>query len=146
MSITLGSQSHQYEVIDGWAKLPEGVTLGYTHGVEIDSNDNVIIFNQSKDAVIFFDKDGNYIKSWGQEYEDGAHGLFLSKEDGVEYLYLSDNDRHTVTKTTTGGEVIFTIRTPELPLIYQSHDQFVPTDVAVAPNGNLYVADGYGQP
>jgi len=146
MAITLGSNTHQYELVEGWAKLPEGVTLGYTHGVEIDSKDNVIVFNQSKDAIIFFDSEGNYIKSWGAEYEEGAHGLYLSNEGGVEYLYLSDNNLHTVTKTTLDGEVLFTITTPDLPLVYQSADQFVPTDVAVAPNGDFYVADGYGQP
>ena len=66
MSIKLGTGNFQYEWVDNWAKLPQGMALGYTHGVVVDAKDNVYIHNQSKDAVIVFDRDGNFIKSWGQ--------------------------------------------------------------------------------
>jgi hypothetical protein len=142
----VGSGSHTYEWRGDWAKLPAGVTLGYTHGIVVDRDDNVFLHNQSKDAVIKFDRQGNFISSWGPEFAAGAHGMYLSNEGGTEYLYLADNARHIVVKTTLEGKEIYRIETPDLPEVYQKPEQFVPTDTAVAPNGDVYVCDGYGQP
>jgi len=142
----IGSGSHRYEVIDGWAKVPEGVVLGYTHGVVIDRQGRVIVHNQSKDAVAFFDKDGNFNHSWGEAFADGAHGLYLSEEGGDEYLYLSDNARHAVYKTTLDGAVLWERAAPNLPGVYVSPDQYTPTDAAVSPDGRVYIGDGYGKP
>ena len=143
--MTLGSGSHRYEIIEGWGRLPKGVNYGYTHGVVVDSQDRVYVHNQSRDAVIVFDRDGNYLKSWGREFEKGAHGMFLNREGGSEYLYLADYQRHVVVKTTLDGDVLWTIGTPNLPDVYKSAEQYKPTDVAVAPNGDFYVCDGYGE-
>jgi hypothetical protein len=118
--------------------------FGYTHGVQIDSQNRVIVHNQSKDSVIFFDEQGKYIKSWGPEFQKGAHGCLLRKEAGTEYLYLSDHDRHLVAKTTLDGETIWTLTWPEESGIYKDASEFKPTNVAIAPNGDIYVADGYG--
>lgn len=143
-AVVLGKGEHIYEVVEGWGKLPARVKYGYTHGVQVDSAERVIIHNQSCDAVIIFDREGRFIKSWGPEFAGGAHGCHLSKEDGAEYLYLSDYVRHIVVKTTLDGEVIWTLGYPKEANIYQSKEEFKPTNVAVAPNGDFYVADGYG--
>ena len=143
--VALGSGSHVYEVVEGWGKLPESVQYGYTHGVVVDSQGHVIVHNQSKDAVIFFDPEGKFVKSWGPEFQEGAHGMFLSQENGVEYLYLADYARHVVVKTTLDGKVVWTLGAPPLPNVYKEEPDYQPTNVAVAPNGDFYVADGYGQ-
>ncbi len=143
--MVLGSSSHRYEIVEGWGRLPSGVAYGYTHGVVVDSQDRVYIHNQSKDAVIVFDREGNFIKSWGEAFADGAHGLFLSREGAQEYLYLADYKRHIVVKTTLDGDEIWTIGSPDLPDVYDTDEKYKPTDVAVAPNGDLYVCDGYGE-
>src|SRR5690348_2706937 len=96
----LGNGSHVYEIAEGWGKLPEGVEYGYTHGVVTDSQDNVYVHSTSKDAVIKFDREGNFLGSWGEEFKDSAHGMYLSKEGDKEYLYLTDPGRHRMTKTT----------------------------------------------
>ncbi|MBZ5565449.1 MAG: hypothetical protein LAP13_23885 [Acidobacteriia bacterium] len=140
----LGSGKHTYEVVEGWGKLPARIKLGYTHGVQIDSAQRVIIHNQSRDSVIIFDHDGKFIKSWGPEFASGAHGCQLSRENGAEYLYLSDYVRHVVVKTTLDGEIVWTLGYPKETNIYKSEEEFKPTNVAVAPNGDFYVADGYG--
>jgi hypothetical protein len=94
--------------------------------------------------VIIFDRDGKFIKSWGPDFKDGAHGMQRRIENGTEYLYLADYVRHIVVKTTLDGEVIWTLRYPKDTGIYKTEDEYKPTNVAFAPNGDFYVADGYG--
>ena len=143
-SIILGSGDHQYEWVEGWGQLPAGVQYGYTHGVCVDSQGRIFIHNQSKDAMIVFDPDGKFIKSWGPEFAGGAHGLQLSKEGNEEFLYLADIARRKVVKTTLDGEVVWTLEYPKESGVYPNPEKFVPTNVAIAPNGDFYVADGYG--
>lgn len=143
----IGSGTHQYEVVEGWGQLPEGKGYGYTHGVVEDSQGRIYIHNAGKDAVCVFDPEGAFITSWGEEYADGAHGMFWNKEDEGEFLYLATTKLGTVVKTTLDGEVVWTINQPDLPEIYDGEKKrFVPTETTVAANGDVYVADGYGQP
>ncbi|MBI4559942.1 MAG: hypothetical protein HY706_20315 [Candidatus Hydrogenedentes bacterium] len=143
-SMVLGSGEHSYELVEGWGKLPDRIRYGYTHGVCEDSQGRILIHNQSPDAVIIFDAAGKFIKSWGKEFKDGAHGMQLSRENGVEYLYLADYVRHIVVKTTLDAEMVWTLGYPQESGVYQNPDQYKPTNVAIAPNGDFYVADGYG--
>jgi DNA-binding beta-propeller fold protein YncE len=145
MVATVGSAFREYEVAIGWAKVPSSIQLGYTHGVEADSAGNVYVFHTNKPTVVKFDSDGNYLSSWGDEYEGGAHGFLLNEESGEQFFYLTDTERGIVVKTTLDGEALLTIAMPELPNVYDAERRFVPTDVAVAPNGDIYVSDGYGQ-
>src|ERR1700730_14201653 len=131
-SVTLGSGAHTYEFVPDWGKLPNGVRWGYTHGVAVDSQQRILIHNRSKDAVVIFDRDGRFIKSWGEDFEQGAHGMLLSKEGSTEYLYLADPERHLVAKTTLDGERIWVLRYPKDTGFYDSEDKYKPTNVAVA--------------
>jgi hypothetical protein len=69
----------------------------------------------------------------------------LSQEGKEEFLYLADIKRHIVVKTTLDGEVVWTLEYPKDSGVYESADKFTPTNVAIAPSGDFYVADGYGQ-
>jgi len=148
----LGTGTHRYEVNHAWAKLPAGKSFGYTHGVVVDKSDNVYIFHQPasnpansvwQDAVCVFDRDGNFKSSWGLQYKSGAHGLYYSMEDGTEYLYLSDPDQRVVDKCTLDGKKVLTFPIAPRTDIYMGQP-YRPTDVCVAPNGDVYVFDGYG--
>lgn len=143
-SATLGSGHHVYEFVPDWGTLPNGSHWGYTHGVVIDSQQRIFIHNRSKDAVAIFDADGKFIKSWGPDFEKGAHGMLLQKEGRTEYLYLADPERHLVAKTTLDGERIWTLGCPKECSAYEREEQYKPTNIAVASNGDIYVADGYG--
>ena len=144
MSTVMGSGEHTYEWVKDWGKLPDGITYGYTHGVAEDSQGNVYVHNQSKDAMIVFDADGKFVKSWGEDFAPGAHGLTLSKEGSDEFLYLADVSRLIVVKTTLDGEVVWTLEAPEEAGVYNEDTKYRPTNVAVASNGDFYIADGYG--
>lgn len=143
--MVVGNEEHTYEVVDGWGKLPGTVEYGYTHGVCEDSQGRVYIHNQSDHAMMIFDPDGEYIDAWGAAFSKGAHGLSIHKEDGGEFLYLADIARHIVVKTTLNGEVVWTIECPMDSKVYAKPEEFVPTNVAIADNGDFYVADGYGK-
>lgn len=140
----VGTGSHRYEVTHGWGELPDRVRYGYTHGVVCDAAHRIFVHNQSPDAVVIFDENGKFIKSWGAEFAAGAHGMWLHREGGQEFLYLSDYVRHIVVKTTLDGEIVYTLGWPAESGVYQSAEQYKPTNAAVAPNGDVYVADGYG--
>lgn len=140
-----GSGNHRFEVVQGWGRVPESVRLGYTHGIVVDSADNVYVFHTGSPSVVKFDEQGNYISSWGEQFEGGAHGFYLHKEAGGEFLYVTDTARSLVVKLTLDGKELLTIGTPDLPDVYGPDKRFVPTDVAVGPNGDIYIADGYGQ-
>ncbi|MCG3198214.1 MAG: hypothetical protein GHCLOJNM_02708 [bacterium] len=140
----LGEGAHKYELVPGWGQLPDGKAYGYTHGVAVDSQGRVIIHHTGKDSVTIFDPEGKFIKSWGSEFEGGAHGLQLSREGNVEFLYLADTKRRIVVKTTLDGATVWTLEYPKDSGVYESVEKYCPTNVAIAPNGDFYVADGYG--
>ena len=142
----IGAGTHRYEVRFPWAKLPDSLSFGTTHGVVEDSQGRILIHHTGKQSVITFDPDGRFLSSWGDEYQGGAHGMFLNREKDGEYLYLSATSLGFVAKTTLDGREVFRIGAPKRPDIYDQEHPFVPTETAVAPDGRIYVADGYGQP
>jgi len=145
-TMVIGTGAHRYEVHSGWGKLPSGLSFGTTHGVVEDSSGRILIHHTGRQSVVTFEPDGTFVSSWGDEYQGGAHGMFLNRERDGEYLYLSTTSLGFVSKTTLDGREVFRIGTPNLPDIYDQERKFVPTETAVAPDGRIYVADGYGQP
>ena len=144
MELTCGQ--HRYQWQGDWAKLPAHLKLGYTHGIVEDRAGRIYIANQGDQAILVFDANGNYLSSWGAEFSKGAHGLTLSNENGTEFLYLANTGLAEVVKTTLTGEVIWKIGTPpRLDLYDNDKKKFSPTEIAVGPNQQLYIADGYGQ-
>jgi DNA-binding beta-propeller fold protein YncE len=94
--------------------------------------------------MVVFDAKGKFIKSWGKEFKGGAHGLHIRKEGSTEFLYLCDTQRGLVVKTTLNGEVVFTLGYPGEAEPYKEKIKYSPTNLAIAPNGDIYVGDGYG--
>lgn len=141
----VGSGTHTYKVAEQWGRLPEHMAYGYAHGIVVDSKDNVYVFHTGKQSVVKFDREGEFITSWGEQFEGGAHGFYLHKEGNEEYLYVTDTSRGLMVKTTLEGQELLTLGTPDLPEIYDEERKYIPTDVAVSPNGDIYVTDGYGQ-
>ena len=147
----IGSGEHQYEVIHDWGELPAGHAYGNTHGVAVDAQGLIHIKHtvgkdaKIDDAVVVFDADGKFVRSWGKQYKGGAHGLHLSQEGGEEFFYLCDPKRHLFAKTTLDGKEIWRKWAPEQCVGYTKPEEFNPTNVALAPNGDFFVADGYGK-
>ena len=147
----IGEGEYQYEVIHDWGELPAGHVFGNTHGVAIDAQGEIHIKHtvgagaKVDDAVVVFDADGKFVRSWGKEYKGGAHGLHLSREGNEEFFYLCDPKRHLFAKTTLAGTQLWRKFAPEQCTSYTIRDEFNPTNIAIAPNGEFFVADGYGK-
>ena len=162
----LGSGAFTYEAQHDWGVLPPALKWGNTHGVVEDSQGNIHIHHtvhatsESADTMVVLDATGKFIRSWGREFRGVAHGLHIRREGGVEVLYLTVNAAnpkmavqpaiHTsVVKTTLRGEIVWRIDGPPDIAAYKAgadgrQPPYNPTNVAVAPNGDVYVGDGYG--
>ncbi len=133
-----------FEWDSGWAKLPDDVTLGYTHGVAVDRQGLVHVFNQSRHGVVRFEPDGTFAGTW-DEFPSGrfvgAHGLTLVDEGDEQFFWLTDQESAEVVKTTLDGRTVLKL---DRPAEYGDEEKYVPTWAAQAPDGRVFVADGYG--
>lgn len=90
--------------------------------------------------MVIFDRDGNFIDSWGDDILKDAHGIFIDADDNI---YCTERDTHVIRKFTTDGELLMTLGTPDVP--GAEGDPFnKPTDLALGPDGEMYITDGYG--
>lgn len=148
-SVTVGSGEHQYLCHHGWGQLPDNIRWGDTHGLTIDEQGMIYIKHRNKekevmDAIVVFDPEGKYVRSFGKEYHGGGHGIDIRTENGQEFLYLSDTKNRQVVKTDMQGEQIWKLSYPTESHKYEKVRQFNPTNVAFHPDGGFYVGDGYG--
>jgi len=152
----VGSGKYTYEVHDDWAKLPEGWTMPAA-AVTVDAEDRVYCFNRTPDhPVVVFDRDGNYLSHWGAGLFAFPHTIRVDKHD---HLWLVDRDHGQMYQFTLTGSLLRTIGTKgfrsdtgttELSStaytkITHSGGPFnLPTDIDVAPSGEMFMTDGYG--
>ena len=142
MASIMGSGAYQYEFVDGWGKLPDGWLYGEVAAVGVDSKDNVYVFNRGAHPMIVFDREGKFLRSWGEGIFHRAHGIHVGPDDT---LYCTDDGDHTVRLFTTMGKLLLEIGVPEKPSGYMSGLPFNRcTHTALSPEGDIYVSDGYG--
>ena len=142
MGVILGSGEYRYEVIEGWGKLPDDWTFHEVAAAAVDDKDQVYCFTRGKHPVIVFDRDGNFLRSWGDGVFKRAHGATIGTDDTI---FLTDDGDHTVRKCTLDGRILMTIGVPGKSSAYQSGEPFNRcTHVAFSPQGDIYVSDGYG--
>ena len=147
---TVGSGDFTYEVLDNWAKTPDGWSIGQAEPA-CDSQDRVYVFNRGDHPLMIFDRDGNFLNEWGGEYLTDAHGIFISGED---HVYLPVRESHAIVKCTLDGKPLMTMGVWDAPsdtggarpdgTMWKAAGPFNRcTDIALAPNGDLFVSDGY---
>lgn len=147
------SSKFQYQVLDNWAKRPRCWPFTDVAGVGVDSRDQVYVFTRSPHPVIVFDKDGNFIRSWGEGIFTRPHGVFIDKDDSI---WCTDDMDHKVRKFDPNGNLLLTIGSQnvysdtgydgrDIRSIKRAAAPFNrPTKAVVSQTGELYVSDGYG--
>tara|TARA_B110000263_G_C15310204_1_gene512680 strand:- start:36 stop:980 length:945 start_codon:yes stop_codon:yes gene_type:complete len=145
MAEVFGSGSFRYEHVEGWPNIPGDITLLECPGVGIDSKDNVFLLTRGKDPIVVFDKEGNFLNTFGKGLfsENRTHGLYIAHDDS---LLVADDGIHTIQKISSTGEKLMEIGERNNPRPIWSGEPFNrPTSAAINPaNGDIYVSDGYG--
>ena len=141
MAATIGAGEYRYEYQPDWANLPSGMSLQGPSGVAVDSSDQVYVFQRQGPAVLIFNRSGQVQGVW--QRRDGvpadAHHIHVGPDDTV---YLTDRDAHQVLLYDTEGRLLRSLGTRDQAAMQAPFNH--PADVCVAPSGELYVADGYG--
>ena len=121
---------------------PEGQALGPCHGGAVtDKSGNVYVTTDTKRGIAVYNKAGKYLKSVGPSR---IHALEIRSEGGTEFIYAARPSDHDVLKLKLDGEIVWTLQAPAEAGLYKDGKGFNPCAVTVAPDGSLYVADGYG--
>ncbi|WP_245949462.1 NHL repeat-containing protein [Echinicola strongylocentroti] len=153
----VGHGDYRYKVKRDWAKIGLAQTsLLNCHEMVMDSKGRLLMIGDHTDNnILVFDKSGKLLDYWGTQYP-GGHGLTIHDEGGEDVLYIADcgwfMDRNGamqrqagfVSKTDINGRLIFNLPDPHTIGVYKEDEPFMPTEIAVGPNGDIYVADGYG--
>jgi hypothetical protein len=161
--IILGGGEHQYEVQHNWPQLPDKFTWQITHNVAFDKAGNLYVIHEGHrdkpdhPSIFVFDPEGKYVRSFGQEFQGGGHGLEVRDEGGEEFLYVTGYQQvKKFAKLNLKGEKVWERHAPMQTGIYAANedtkpelvwgrDRFMPTNIAFHPtNGDFWVADGYG--
>ena len=146
MADTYGEGNFQYTFVDDWLKLPEGYKLLECPGVAVDGEDRVFILTRGEHPIMVFDRDGNFIRSFGEGLfsDNRTHGLYYSAAD--DSLLAADDGIHTIQKFSSTGEKLMEIGERNHRAPRWSGQPFNrPTAAAIRPsNGDIYISDGYG--
>lgn len=163
--MSYGSGKYTYELVDWHASFPEGWQTAEVNCICIDAQDRLYAFNDGEYPVTVFDRNGSLLSVWGKEYVKHSHGASVGPDGNV---YYADDGNHTVCKFSPEGKLLLQLGTRDTPATDSGWTNIgpdgkrlnpfeaikttkrggspfnQPTDVAVTPTGDMYVADGYG--
>jgi DNA-binding beta-propeller fold protein YncE len=133
----------RYEITPGFFEQnPGNKQLGPCHGgAVIDKAGNIYVTTDTERGILVFSTAGKFLRAVGPTR---IHGLEVREENGIEYLYCARHADHEVVKLKLDGEQVWSIHFPQEAGIYQDEKGFNPCAVTVAPDGSIFVADGYG--
>jgi DNA-binding beta-propeller fold protein YncE len=129
-----------YEVDPKWPQKPEQYEWAAMPGIAVDADDNIWTFTRAKPPIQVYRPDGKLVRAWGDDTIHTAHHIKIDKDGNV---WVADIGLHIVRKFSPGGEILLTIGTPGKRGDDERH-LHAPTDMAIASNGDVFVADGYG--
>jgi hypothetical protein len=160
--LVVGEGEYQYVVEHDWPQLPDRFTWQTTHNVAVDRDGCVYVIHEGRanlpdhPAIFVFDPDGKYMRSFGNQFQGGGHGIEVRNEDGHEFLYVCAYQQlKTFAKLDLNGATVWQKYAPMDSGVYASEedtkrmatwgrDRFLPTNFAFLDDGGFLLADGYG--
>lgn len=146
-----GEGSLRYELVGGWERLPAGWTHKDVAGVATDDGGNVYLYARGEHPVIVYDRNGAFLGSWGEgRFSYRTHGMYRGA-DGL--MYLVDDDGSSVGRYSLDGTLLQSFGPTGVssdtgegyPKVGKAAGPYNrPTNAALAPSGEVYVSDGYG--
>jgi pimeloyl-ACP methyl ester carboxylesterase len=134
------TMSTWYQVDQTWPGRPPNINWGPMSGVAVDAQDNVWVLARTDPPVQVYQPDGKFLRAWGTGLLDTPHQLKLDPQGNV---WLADSGNHVVLQCTPEGKVIRTLGTRGEPGCDERHFNR-PADMVITPEGDAFVADGYG--
>jgi peptidylglycine monooxygenase len=129
-----------YEVTRDWAPTPPGIARGRISTLAVDSAGRLYVLRRGAEPpVLVYSPQGEFLFSFGEGLVFDSHGIAIDAGDRV---FVVDRDAHQVLCFSREGEVLFRLGERHRPRWSEPFNH--PTDVAVAPGGEIYVSDGYG--
>ena len=140
----IGHGDFKYKVHKTWGNLdPSKTPVNNCHEMVMDSQGRLIMVGDDvHNNILIYDKSGKLLDSWGIRYK-GGHGLSLWNDGEQDFLFICDTEG-TMIKTTLDGRELMMIGHPSDYGAYEKEDAFKPTETIIGPNGDIYIADGYG--
>ena len=116
-------------------ELPADLELGQVASVAVDARGHLLVLHRGPQALLEFDTEGRFVRGFGADLFQRAHSLTIDADGN---FWITDVAAHSVTKLDADGRVLMTL----------VHPFEEPTDVAVAPDGSLFVTQGHtrGEP
>lgn len=149
----IGTGRHRYRYIRDWARLPRGWTFGdadpslrpprsVVKGACMPSGD-IVVVARGAHPVLVFDQGGGFVTAWGEgQFTPWLHGVTAARDGS---LWIIDSALHAATRHTPDGRLLQTLGEPGSPApTWYGRPFNMPTGLAEAPDGTLYVSDGYG--
>jgi hypothetical protein len=142
--VRMGCGLMTFDTVPGWGLRPNGESaIGPTHGsVVIDEAGN--IYTSARAGVFVFSPDGKVIHSYlGKEYSD-IHDMEIRKEADGEYIYgARNNNAEGIKFHTASGNIVLKLTFPAESGLGLAAKDFKPTAITVAPNGDIFLSNGY---
>jgi sugar lactone lactonase YvrE len=148
------SQPDPYSLGMSWGKLPEGRMWGSTSAVDIDRDGKSIWVaercgansceGKNDPSILKFDASGNLVKSFGAGMLLFPHGICVDKQGNIWVTdgHAKGDKGFQVFKFSPEGKVLMTLG--KAGVAGDGPDTFTePNDIAIAPNGDIFVADGH---
>jgi len=135
-----------YEVDPNWPQRPDDMPWGQTPGIAVDSKDQVWVFTRAEPPIQIYSADGAFIRAWGKGMigcTPNGPGSHHMKIDSQGMIWLADVADHVVSQFMPDGKLLKTLGTPGEPGCDEKHLN-KPTDMAITPDGQVFVSDGYG--
>jgi DNA-binding beta-propeller fold protein YncE len=134
-----------YKGVPGWGQLASPLKWGEVPNVAIDPKGTVFVFTRSEPPVVELSAAGKVLKTWGQGMFVWPHGIRFDRDGN---LWITDgraaagNGQMVYKLSSDGGKVLMTLGTKGVSGEGANEFNGV-TDVAIAPNGDIFVSDGH---